>query len=113
MFREMDESGEIKSGTFIYKQDSVGANIATQIQLWARENPQDYTDGIDWKSEFANWNKGRLSAQIRDIAFRCAHVTAVSQKVNISDPDENHQVMISFNVRTEYGDIAVGVPVNA
>nr|AKN36049.1 hypothetical protein [Vibrio splendidus]AKN36654.1 hypothetical protein [Vibrio sp. FF_482]AKN37828.1 hypothetical protein [Vibrio tasmaniensis]AKN38738.1 hypothetical protein [Enterovibrio norvegicus]AKN38961.1 hypothetical protein [Aliivibrio fischeri]AKN39128.1 hypothetical protein [Vibrio kanaloae]AKN39955.1 hypothetical protein [Vibrio sp. FF_307] len=112
MFREYDEEGDIKAGTFWRERDSVGANISTQIQQWVRENPFDLSQGIDWQTEFNYYNEGRLSGQIRDIAFKCANVTAVSQAVTFS-PIEDRKVNVSFSVRTIYGDQKVGVSVNA
>lgn len=111
MFRELDENGDIKAGTFVYKRVAVANNIATQIQQWARENPLDLSYGIDWQMEFSDLNTGRLTAQIRDIAFSCANVTAVSKKMEFTL--ENRILNISFRVDTTYGEQSVGVTVNA
>lgn len=113
MFRELDENGDIKAGTFVYEKKSVGLNVATQIQEWIRENPEDLSAGIDWKQELSDFNQGRLTAQIRDIAFLCSEVTAVSQSLKFTGPDKDRIVHVEFSVRTTYGDEVVGVKVNA
>ncbi|MGD1458069.1 hypothetical protein [Vibrio harveyi] len=112
MFRKYGADGDIEAGTFWTGRDSVGANIATQIQLWFRENPLDPQEGIDWKTEFDSLSEGRLAGQIRDIAFRCDKVTKVSENVKFTQlPDR--VLGISFSVETEYGIQPVGVTVDA
>mgnify|MGYP001049782555 FL=1 len=112
MFREYDEDGDIKSGTFWRGRDAVGANISTQIQLWFKENPLNPKEGIDWKTEFGDLSEGRLAGQIRDIAFGCDKVLKVSERV-VFNQLPNRVLGISFSVETEYGVQSVGVNVDA
>lgn len=112
MFRELDENGDIKAGTFLSGAEAVGANVASQIQEWARENPLDLSSGIDWAFEISNLNSGRLCAQLRDIAFKCKNVTAVSESINLSEPDEDRFIHISFNVMTSFGEAKIKVQAN-
>ncbi|HEQ3590749.1 TPA: hypothetical protein VGT17_005223 [Vibrio harveyi] len=112
MFREYDETGDIKAGTFWYGRESVAANVATQIQLWFRENPLDQTEGIDWKTEFNDPREGRLAGQIRDVAFKCDKVLRVSETVEFT-PIKDRKVGISFSIETEYGIQKVEVSVDA
>lgn len=112
MFREYDEEGDIKAGTFWREQKSVGANVATQIQLWVRENPLDLLEGIDWKTEFDSFSEGRLAGQIRDIAFKCANVIAVSEEVKFTGPVDR-ELKVEFSIQTPYGKEKLGVTFNA
>ena len=105
MFRELDEHGDIKFGTFVYSAAAVAEDVIAQIQLWLKENPFNMDEGINWADELSDYDEGRLTALIKDVAFSCANVTAISKTFKFTKV-KKRVTTIEFLIVTSFSEVS-------
>lgn len=83
MIRKIDSEGNILGSYFVFDAEQVKQDIECQLQLFARENPYDLDEGIDYTNELSNYIESRLRILIRDRILSVKYVTGLSQDVAI------------------------------
>lgn len=95
MIRELGPDGDILGGRFITGSPMVAQNVAGRIQLWARENPFDLDEGIDWKNEIKADNQSKIITLINDVVITTPGVSSITGS-SIEPGEGGYNVVISI-----------------
>lgn len=111
MIRKIDSKGNILGSYFVFDAEQVKQDIECQLQLFAKENPYDLGEGIDYPNELSNnYIESRLRILIRDRILSVKYVTGLSEDVVITRQPTD--LLVTAVVITEFDQtVEVEIPI--